>query len=73
MLPEPNAATHFIRVHIPFSVPKQWVRGAVVRANELSFTDNQSECGKYTMADAIAIIDDMHQKFPSLIIAMDAI
>lgn len=67
------ANDHFIRVHAPFSVPKQWVAGPVVAAAELAFTDNPSEWGKYTLEQAVAIMDDLHQKYPSLIIAMDAI
>ena len=65
--------THFIRVHRPFSVPKQWVCGPIVAPADLDFTEDQNLCGHYTLAEAVALIDDMNTHFPGLIIALDAI
>jgi hypothetical protein len=66
----PMFVEHWIRVHRPFSHPKQWVK---MKDGGLGFTDNQFEGSRFTLEQANEIIADFHKTFPGFVVTMDGI
>jgi len=67
---EPRDAPHWIRVHRPFSHPKQWVK---IVDGGLGFTDNQFEGSRFTKAEADEVIADFHKTYPGFVVKLDGI
>lgn len=59
---------HFIRVHRPFSVPKQWV--VIADDGAILFTEDQTDCTKMSLEEAVALMDQL--RGTGLVIALDA-
>jgi hypothetical protein len=63
-------AQHTVRIHQPFSIPKQWVCGSM---NALGFTEESSKAGRYSLRHVAIIHESLHRDFPNAVIVTDGI